>query len=329
MLPVLSTPMRVSVVIPCHNSLRWLPETLDSVLVQTFGDFEVVLVDDGGTDDLVSWAGGLDDTRVRVVRQGNAGVAAARNRGIEAARGELIAFCDSDDLWVPHALEAMVRRHDEDPSVGLVFGWYDVVLADGSSTGRVEAWDLDGEVWDDFVLGNPVGMSATLVPAKVFDELGGFKVNRDRFPIDVEDWEMWIRIASTHPVSVVRDVLYHHRRHDSNSSDALESLELAYRHLLADVFEGQPPQRRALQGRATAHVDMILGWHSLNDEFDPERALGYRRSALRHDRRRLTSPDYWRLGLAARTMGTLGRSTFERVQAGARAGRRLLRLRRG
>ncbi len=326
---------RVTVVIPCHNSLRWLPRTLDAVLGQGFEDLEVVLVDDGGDDDLAGWAARVGDDRVRVVRQDNAGVAAARNRGIDEARGELVAFCDSDDVWVPHALEAMLRRYDElssepnDRPVGLVYGCYQVVLADGSPTGRVEAHEAEGDCWEYFVTANPVGMSATLVPRAVLDELGGFEVNRDEFPIDVEDWELWIRIAAGYRVGLVRDVLYHYRRHDSNSSTAVDSLDLAYRRLLTNAFAGVSAKRRELRPRATAHIDKILAWQSLNDERDATKALAYRRSARRHDPAVMTTPDYWRLGAAARAMSLLGQGGYEALRSSAGSARRLLGLRRG
>jgi len=319
-----SPPMRASVVIPCYNSLRWLPETLDSVLAQTFADFEVVLVDDGGSDDLTGWAAGRGDDRVRVVRQDNAGVSAARNRGIDAARGELIAFCDSDDLWVPAALERMVACFDRDPAVGLVYGWYDVVDAEGRPTGRVEAHTHEGQVWDHFVTNNPVAMSASMVPAAVFARLGGFEVNRDKFPVDVEDWELWIRIAGSYPVAVVREVLCHHRRHDSNSSTDVDSLEAAYRHLLAKVFDGQSPARMARRPFALAHIEVILGWKSLNEDRDAVRALAFRRSAVRHHPALRRSPEYWRLGAAARALELMGDRGYAAVRATAGRARRLL-----
>ncbi len=94
----------------------------------------------------------------------------------------------------------MVSRYDElggAPMVGLVYGWYQVVDAEGVPTGRVEAYDAEGDVWERFATANPVGMSATLVPTAVFGAVGGFEVNREEFPIDVEDWDLWIRIAAT------------------------------------------------------------------------------------------------------------------------------------
>ena len=265
--------MRASVVIPCYNSLDFLPATVDSVLAQTFGDFELVLVDDGGTDDLAGWAATVDDPRVRVVRQDNAGVSAARNLGIDSARGELVVFLDSDDLWVPDALERLVACFDREPSLGLAYGGWDVIDAAGRPNGRVYVSTWEGDVWEQFVIRNPVPASAVAVPRAVLVDLGGFEVNRDRFPIDVEDWELWVRIAAGHRVAVVSDVLVHHRLHDRNSSSDVASLEAAYRHFLDTVFEGVDDDRLALRSLATARTELVLG------VAEPERQPGSGRGA--------------------------------------------------
>jgi glycosyltransferase involved in cell wall biosynthesis len=317
---------RVTVVVPCYNSLRWLPETLDSIRAQTFADFEVVLVDDGGSDDLAGWASGLGDPRLRVVRQANAGVSAARNRGVAEARGELVAFCDSDDLWEAVTLERLLDRFDEDPTVGLVYGWYDVIQGEGEPTGRVEAYDWEGEIWERLVTANAIPLSAAMLPRSVFESLGGFRVNRDRFPIDVEDWELWLRLADGHRVSVVKEVLMHHRRHDDNStSSSVDSLDSAYRHLLQTAFEDQPAERLALRPLATARAEMLLGWHSLVDDEDAARALAYRRSAVRHLPELRRGTEYWRLGAAATALRLTGPRGHHAVRSAARRVRRLLR----
>ncbi|MFM7069376.1 MAG: glycosyltransferase family A protein [Actinomycetes bacterium] len=319
--------MLVSVVVPCFNSLRFLPATLESIAAQTMADLEVVLVDDGGTDDLAGWVRDWSDrcgeTRVRVVRQDNAGVSAARNSGVDAAHGEYVAFCDSDDLWEPELLAELLDALRALPGAGLAYSWYDQIEADGTPTGRVIRSEWEGDVWERFVTRNPVAASATLLPRSVFTELGGFEVNRDRFPIDVEDWELWIRVAATYPVAVARRVLAHHRLHDANSSSNVESLEAAYAHLLDRVFTGERPDRVALRPAATARTEVLLAWHSLNDREDPVAALAHRRTAVAHDPGLRRSPEYWRLGAAAGALRLLGASGYRAVRSSARSIRRL------
>jgi glycosyltransferase involved in cell wall biosynthesis len=153
--PVHSLVVPTSVVIPCHNSLRFLPETVASVLAQTDADLEVVLVDDGGTDDLAGWVGAQRDDRVRLVRQDNAGPSAARNRGIAESTGGLVAFLDSDDVWEPSFLAELVPLF-EDRSVGMAYAGWDVVDENGTPNGRVSVPTWEGDVWDRFVTRNPV-----------------------------------------------------------------------------------------------------------------------------------------------------------------------------
>ncbi len=321
--------MRVSVVIPCHNSLQFLPETLDAVLAQrlppSVDGLEVVLVDDGGSDDLASWVGARDDERVRLVRQPNGGVSSARNSGIEESTGELIAFCDSDDVWTTAAVSALVGCFERDPDIGMAYGWYDVVDAGGVATGATHRSEHEGRIWEHLVSANPIGASGVMVRREVFDDVGVFAVNRDRFSIDVEDWELWIRIAANWRVGLAQTVVYHYRRHDSNSSGDVESLEAAYEHLFDVVFDGVSPERAALRPVATARAEVILAWQWLNDRQDPRTALSYlQRAAQRAPQLRRTS-EYWRLRLAATTLRVTGPRGYGVVRTANGALRRLRR----
>ena len=320
--------MRASVVIPCFNSLKYLPETLSTVLGQTFDDFEVVLVDDGGSDNLTEWAAtfpnGNGDPRVRVVRQENAGVSAARNLGVTSAQGEVVVFCDSDDLWAPTLVAELVGALERNPAAGLAYGWYDLIDGDGTPTGRVVRSEWEGDVWEQFVTRNPVSASAVAVPKAVLDDVGLFLVNRDRFPIDVEDWELWIRIAGRYPVVVVREVLAHHRRHDANSSSNVESLAAAYTHLLAAVFDDETPVRQRLRPSATARTELLLAWHFLNDRHEPAAALDHLKVAKVHDPDVRRSTEYWRIAAAATALRATGDRGYAWVRSANRGARRVL-----
>src|SRR4029077_13800601 len=105
--------MRVSVIIPVFNKAACVTRALDSIANQTFEDFEVIVVDDGSTDDSAKRASAHKDSRIRVLSQANAGPGAARNRGTAESRGELLAFLDADDEWLPDYLATGVRTFDE------------------------------------------------------------------------------------------------------------------------------------------------------------------------------------------------------------------------
>lgn len=115
---------RVSVVVTTYNARALLAETLAAMLSQTFADFELIVIDDGSTDNTADYLASMSDPRLRVVRQPNAGVGAARNRGIDEARGEYVAFCDHDDIWMADKLATQVDFMDAHPAaVGCVVPW--------------------------------------------------------------------------------------------------------------------------------------------------------------------------------------------------------------
>ena len=117
----------VSVVVPAHDVERFIADAVRSVCEQTFGDLECIVVDDGSTDGTAAAALAAGDARVRVVRQANAGVSAARNRGIGEARAPLVALLDADDVWLPPKLALQVERFSERPDLGLLATGYLIV----------------------------------------------------------------------------------------------------------------------------------------------------------------------------------------------------------
>src|SRR5215213_6007654 len=128
----------VSVVIPCYNQARFLGEAIESILSQGYSDFEVIVVDDGSQDDTEKVASryATEDSRVKLVRQENRGLAGARNTGLAEARGEYVVFLDSDDRLVGGALEVGVRELGSHPRCAFVSGQYTAVAADGSPLWR-------------------------------------------------------------------------------------------------------------------------------------------------------------------------------------------------
>ncbi len=128
---------KVSVVIPAYNAMTYLPETITSVLQQTYTDFEVVVVNDGSTDKIEEWIVQISDPRIKLVSQANLGLAGARNTGIRESQGKYLAFLDADDLWEPTKLEKQVKILEKNPEVGLVYTWVTYIDETGQSTGRV------------------------------------------------------------------------------------------------------------------------------------------------------------------------------------------------
>ena len=132
----------VSVVVPAYNYARYLPKAIDSALGQTHPPLEVIVVDDGSTDDTPRVLAAYAD-RIRVIRQANQGAGAARNAGIAAARGEYVAFLDSDDLWHPRKLELQLARFASDPETTAFISEVSAPSADAKHSSIFVASDDD------------------------------------------------------------------------------------------------------------------------------------------------------------------------------------------
>lgn len=196
----------VSVIIPVYNAARWIDHALRSVFAQTYTDFEVIVVDDGSTDAIED---ALRPWRDRIVftRQPNGGPAAARNRGIQLAKGQLIAFLDADDEWRPEKLEMQVAYFERYPEAGLLHT--DVVRTDRDRHAQRRAFDPPAHVFcalfhTEFF----IPTLTVMVPRRVLAEVGGFDERRE---IHVEDWDLWLRIAARYTVGYLPEPLARHR----------------------------------------------------------------------------------------------------------------------
>ncbi len=192
----------ISVVIPLYNGAGYIGRSMQSVLGQTYTDFELIVVDDGSTDDGLAVVRTFADARVRLIQQENAGVSAARNRGIAEAQGSYVAFLDADDEWEPQFLEAIVHLSATYPTAGMWATGYRRVFPAGPSVEFTVAESRDRLTLqiDDYFRrlpgGSIVHTSAVAIPVSVFRKLGGFREGCH----SGEDQEMWARIALHYPI---------------------------------------------------------------------------------------------------------------------------------
>jgi glycosyltransferase involved in cell wall biosynthesis len=183
----------VSVVMPAYNRSRLIGASIRSVLAQTRGDFELLVIDDGSTDDTVDVVRRFDDPRIRLLRAEHRGIAAASNQGVRAARARYIARVDSDDLWEPTFLEVQLDRLERDPSIGLVYAMARIMNGMGALIDATWGYaprypdDILGSlVYDDCVCNITVVVRTEhIVTAGYYDETLSANV----------DWDMWLRVA--------------------------------------------------------------------------------------------------------------------------------------
>ncbi|GAB5500683.1 MAG: glycosyltransferase [Pseudohongiellaceae bacterium] len=204
----------VSVIIPSFNRRHCLPRALDSVLAQTVPALEIIVVDDGSSDGTRSLIAS-DYPQVTYLWQPNRGVSAARNAGIEAARGDWLAFLDSDDEWLPSKLELQLALASSMPQCPLVHS-DEIWIRSGVRVNAMRKHEkAGGYIFERCLPLCAISPSAALIRATLFDELGGF----DTALAACEDYELWLRICSRYPVAYVdQPLLRKYGGHDDQLS---------------------------------------------------------------------------------------------------------------
>ena len=236
--------MQVTVIMPVRNGERTIRESIASALAQTHRDFELLVVDDGSTDNSRAVAAGTPDPRVRLLPGERRGVSAARNRGIEASRGELVAFLDADDLWRPDKLERQVAAFARDPRLGAAYCWLDV-LDPGAERPRVGMRETHhGDVYRALLAGNIIGNGSNLMARRsALDAVGGFDEDLE----GAEDWELAVRLAARHPFACIEAPLVIYRQTPGSLSSDLPRLERSFRLAVERVFASAPRECSPLQ----------------------------------------------------------------------------------
>jgi glycosyltransferase involved in cell wall biosynthesis len=246
----------VSVIIPTYNSARYLEAAVESALAQTCRDLEILVIDDGSTDEteeVMRRYGAL----VRYLRQPNRGVAVARNRGIAESRGRYLAFLDADDTWLPRKLERQLAALGQDRDCRACYSAFTVVDSNLRPL-AIHRSERRGSALEDLLTrGNVIGSICTvLCERSLFAAAGGF----DPALSQCADWDMWVRLAALTEFLYLDEPLANYRQHTTNMSRNVPLLEHDSRRVLEKGFalphlqEALRAQRRA----AFARNDMVL-----------------------------------------------------------------------
>lgn len=277
----------VSVVIPVFNSAPLVGAALRSVFAQTFSDYEVIVVDDGSEDcdqltaELAAFAG-----QIQFIRQPNGGPASARNTGIARATGQLVAFLDADDEWLPEKLARQVEYFHRHPETGLLH----TAVVDATGAGTAVDGPPTHAFCDLFHTRFYVNTLTVMMPRRLLNEVGGFDERRQ---IHVEDWDLWLRIAARHPIGFISEPLAYHRRGGTMSSQVDRTY--AAQELVMEKNKALCGQACALHRTAPARCDRRRR-HVLHRDWAHDRLeAGNRRGAREQLRRALAcSPfDAW------------------------------------
>ncbi len=204
-----------------YDGERHLAEAVESILGQSFADFEFVVVDDGSTDRTPELLKGYDDARLRVLSPGRLGRAGALNRALEEANAPLIALMDADDVSLEHRLARQVEFLASSPSTAVCSTWFDVIDDAGHTVSTMVFPTRDADLKRRFLRGNPIGGPASLVRREVFDRLGGF---REEF-VPSEDHDLWRRALPEFGFATLPEVLFRYRRNPLGLSARMRDVQ--------------------------------------------------------------------------------------------------------
>jgi glycosyltransferase involved in cell wall biosynthesis len=245
----------VSVVIPNYNYSQYISEAVKSALSQTYKTIEVIVVDDGSTDESLEELGKFGD-QIKVIAQTNAGVSAARNAGVQASSGEYIAFLDADDIWEPEKIERQMGAFGH-AGVGIVH----VGVTDINEKGEVLERHLDGlqgDVADDLLRWErPVilgGGSGAMVTRKAFEDVGGF----DTELMTSADWDFYYRVCRKNEAVFIAEPLLRYRIHGSNMHSNVPRMEREMKHFYTKAFANGDPHIQSLKWHAKGNYHRVL-----------------------------------------------------------------------
>ena len=257
---------KVSVILPTYNYGRFIGNAIESVLAQTFPIYEIIVVDDGSTDETEEVVSTFGD-RISYIKQQNSGVCAARNIGVENSSGDAIAFLDADDTWLPEKIEKQVAKFKEDKEIGLV---HCGIREFNNETGETIGLHLEGKegrvadallLWEKVINGPG---STVMVKRSVFETVGGFDTRLK----NGEDWEFCYRVARRFKVGFVPELLVDYRNHGVNAHRNIKEMERSTLIAWTKAFETEDEQVLRLRRKAFGNLHKVLaGCYLQNKEY--------------------------------------------------------------
>ncbi len=291
------TSPKFSVIIPTYNYGHYLAEAIRSVLDQTFLDFEVIVVDDGSADNTSQVVADYGDA-VQYIYQENRGYAAARNLAIRHSSGELIAFLDADDAWLPQKLELQAAYLDRHPEVGVVSANCYYMDAQGNITGVMPGKpQATGWIFERILLtGNFIAMPTVGIRRQCFETSGLF----DESLRTTVDWDLWLRLSRKFPFGYINQYLAKYRLHPANMH---KQAHIKARDTLAifDKLYSEPNLPSSIlskRGRAYCGAHLNIAWRYLSSG-QPGLARKHLGQAIKHYPACMLKPFFLRLALGS------------------------------
>lgn len=260
----------ISVIIPVYNGEKTIQETINSVLSQTFSDFELIVINDGSQDKTLEVVSSILDSRIKIFSYSNAGVAASRNRGFLHSCGQFIAFLDADDLWTPDKLEAQLKALQENSEAGVAYSWSNFISESNQllQAGRRLTWD--GDVYSKILVINFLEHGSNpLIRREALEAVGAFE---ESLP-PADDWDMWIRLAAKYPFVVVTVPQILYRVSTNSQSSNVAKLEAACLKVIERAFNQAPEELQPLKKRSLSEIYKYLTFKCLEGPSTRQKSL--------------------------------------------------------
>lgn len=225
---------KVSVLITTFNKAASIEECIESVLKQTYSDYELIIIDDGSTDNTEQLLKKITDSRINIFTQENKGIAKARNQALKMSKGEYIAFLDSDDLWEVDKLKLQVDVLNTNPNIGVVNSKALVIDKNGQSQGIVVGANLNGNIKENLIKGEAIAsLSIPLIRKECFDKVGLFNEELTH----CEDLDFWLRIHSYYKFKTINKTLTLYRRSDNNTTKKYSDVYASGKRVLENALK--------------------------------------------------------------------------------------------
>ena len=281
----------VTILMPVCDGEQFLREAIDSILVQTFTDFEFLILDDASADSSRSIALGYDDPRIRLLANDrNLGVTRTLNRGIQQARGRYVARMDADDVSMPERLERQVAHLDANPDCAAVATFSQIIDADSVPQGEVCA-DLSPEELDrQLQLQNRIVHGAVMMRTDVVRRLGAYDETMKRS----QDYDLWLRISDEHAIHILPEFLYSWRQHGQGISSLYADEQDRYAARARDSARRRRIDRileRLREGQLSAAQATRIVWRRMRDEDEFRTRERDRRDLISRLRNRIPALD--------------------------------------
>ncbi len=302
----------VSVIIPAYNQARFLGDALESVLSQTYPYYEIIVVDDGSTDntsEVIHKYGSL----IKSIQQENMGLGGARNTGIRNSRGEFIGFLDADDIWLPDYLEKMIGLAGNFPDAGVYYCGAKSIDQYGGELFQYfgKPFLLSSTIYHILIRHNFLIPSTILLRRSVIDEIGLFEQSNPLIH-GCEDWDLWLRIAPKYRFIGTSEILVHYRLHGSSLSANPTKMQRAVRAVIEKNFgpeNGDPAEWSKEKRRAYGGVYRFNLISSIQRQNDWEVGVSYLQKALFTDPTLAEDLDlFYDLALGSQPLGLRGTS---------------------